>query len=687
MGSRKRRRDQAAETIAAGIASGEELFGGSLEYDHGYRRHIEAHLELSLVDTFRQLPRLVARSVRLAARTDRNATLVVAAAELGQGLTGAFSLLATNEVLVGLFAQGPTPDRVRNALPALIAVAVSGTLTALLRALSTIAAGRLEPKVERAAEVTLMTKVARVEMEKLEDGDFKRLLQSASWGTDASRQMVGYSVGIVNALISLAAASVVLTVLHPVLLPLLFLITLPQAWGAVRDARRRYRSTQAWIDHNRQQAELAWHLRDRESAQEVRVHGVGRYLLHHYRRMAAAGEAEAGRLARAEAVTDLGSSALSGLASLLTYLVLGWLVLNGHTGLAASGTAVLAIRTGTGGLGRLVTQVQMTYRQSLYLADYERACVLADEHAIPEGGVPVERFPDEIALEEVSYTYADREKPAVDAVSLTIRRGQIVALVGENGSGKTTLAKLIAGLYRPQAGRILWDGTDDGRLDRDDLFRHVALVSQSFTEWPFTAAANIAIGRPRGPADSPGPADLPGPAAAPQPALVSAAEYAEADAVIDELPKGWRTLLDRSYVGGVALSGGQWQRMVLARARFRDAALVIADEPTSALDARSEIAAFAKIRELADRGQTVILITHRLASTRLADRIFVLDHGRLTEQGSHPELMASGGGYAEMYTMQAAQYADGKGSKGDKDGAARPAGADRAANGDGRVSR
>ncbi|MEU8134721.1 ABC transporter ATP-binding protein [Streptodolium elevatio] len=651
----RRRRDRAAEAIAAGVASGQELFGGNLEMDHAYYRHNTAHLELTLLDTFRQLPRLVAQSVRLAWQADRSAMLMVAAAELGQGLTSAFSLLATNQVLVGLFAQGPTPDRVRNALPALVAVAISGALTAVLHAVSTVAAGRLEPKVERAAEVTLMTKVARVEMRTLEDGDFKRLLQSAAWGTDASRRMIGHSVGIVNALISLAAASAVLTVLHPILLPLLILITLPQAWGAVRDARRRYRSTQAWIDHGRQQSELSWHLKDRNSAQEVRVHGVGAYLLHHYRRMAAAREAEETRLARAEAVTGLASSSLSGLASLLTYAVLGWLVLSGRTDLAASGTAVLAIRTGTGGLSRLVTEVQATYRQSLYLADYERACHLCDKHAIPEGGTPVEDFPARITVENVSYTYPDREKPAIDGVSLTLDRGEIIALVGENGSGKTTLAKLIAGLYRPDDGRILWDGTDDNDLNRDDLFSQVALVSQSFTEWPFTAAANITIGRPRTSPAQPGrPKPRPG---FPDARLTSAAEYAEADSVIDELPKGWGTLLDRSYVGGVALSGGQWQRLVLARARYRDAALIIADEPTSALDARSEIAAFAKIRSLADAGQTVILITHRLASTRLADKIYVLDHGRLIEHGNHSTLMHANGAYADMYTLQAAQYA------------------------------
>lgn len=657
---RRRRRDQAAETIAAGVASGEELFGGSLAYEHAALRHEKTLRDTSLLATFRHLPRLVGQSVRLAWHTDRPAVVAVAAAELGRGASSAFSLLATNQVLVELFSSGATPDRVRSALPSLIAVGAAGIVTALLGAVSTVASGRLQPRIERAAEVALMTRVARVEMATLEQGDFKRLLQSASWGTDASRMMVSHSIGIINAILSLAAAATVLTVLHPLLLPLLVLITLPQAWGSVRDARRRYESVQRWIDHNRQQTEVAWHLKHLGSGPEIRVHGVGRYLLHHYQRMAAASEAEDTRLARAEAVTELTSSALSGLATALTYLVLGWLTWTGRTDLAASGTAVLAIRTGTGGLGHLVQQVQATYKQSLYLGDYERACAIADAHAIPTGGLPVPHFPDTVRLDGVAYTYDGRATPAVDAVSLTIKRGQIIALVGENGSGKTTLAKIIAGLYRPQSGRILWDDVDDTQLDRDELFARVALVSQSFTEWPFTAAANVRIGRAAPPPEG----TLPPPRAngdqpedpAISPALSAAARYAGADEVVEELPARWNTLLDRSYVGGVALSGGQWQKVVLARARYRDADLVIADEPTSALDARAEIEAFDRIRRLADEGRTIILITHRLASTRLADHIYVLDHGRLVEDGTHGELLTLGGRYAEMYRLQAAQY-------------------------------
>jgi ATP-binding cassette subfamily B protein len=641
--SGRERRDAAAETLAAGIASRTELFGGKLHYDSGYNRHESAAAESSFVATFRRLPRLISRSFKLAWAADRAALVAVAVAQIGQGVAAAFGLLAANQVLIQLFAGGPTPDRVRAALPALAFVAGAGMVAVLLTAVTTAATGRLEPKVERTAEVELLRRVIRVEMTTIEDAEFKRLLQSARFGTDATRRMVSYSIAVVNALVALAAAGSVLAILHPLLLPMLLLIIVPEAWGTVRSARRRYRSVQAWLDHARGQGEIAWQLVQRGPAQEVRVHGAGEYLLDHYRRMAAASEAEQTRLARAQAGTDLATSALSGLATGATYVLLGWLLLSGRAELAASGTAVIAIRTGTMNLATLVRQVNQLYESSLFYLDLEEVCAEADRRAIPHGGVVIERFPDRVEVEGVTFTYPDRDKPALDDVTLTVERGQIVALVGENGSGKTTLAKLIAGLYRPDAGRITWDGVDLVAADRASVFEHVALVPQDFTQWPFTARANVTIGRPR--------------SASPEEALDRAADYAETDRVVGDLPKGWDTLLDRGFTGGVQLSGGQWQRIVLARARFRDAPLLICDEPTAALDPRAEIEAFDRIRELARMGMTIVLITHRLASVRHADRIHVLDHGKLVEQGTHAELLAAGNLYAEFFGLQAAQYA------------------------------
>jgi ATP-binding cassette subfamily B protein len=255
------------------------------------------------------------------------------------------------------------------------------------------------------------------------------------------------------------------------------------------------------------------------------------------------------------------------------------------------------------------------------------------------GTVPVEPL-RRLSVDRVSLTYPDRPEPAIREVSLRIEAGQTIAFVGENGSGKTTLAAMIAGL-RTGDGVVTWNGHPLGELDRDGLRDRIAVVTQDYHKWPFTAATNIAIGDPAAP-----------PSAT---RIEAAATLAVAHDMILELPYGYSTLLDRTFAHGQDLSGGQWQRITAARGFLRDAELLIMDEPSSALDPRAEHALFQSIRDRQGRA-TTILITHRLANVRHADVIHVLDHGRLVESGSHDDLMAQGGRYAELFTMQAAGY-------------------------------
>jgi ATP-binding cassette subfamily B protein len=265
----------------------------------------------------------------------------------------------------------------------------------------------------------------------------------------------------------------------------------------------------------------------------------------------------------------------------------------------------------------------------------------------------LDRGPEAVALDGVSFRYPGQEQDAVHDVSLTLRRGEVVALVGENGSGKTTLAKLVTGLYLPTAGTVTWDGRDTARIDAEELWDRVAVVMQEPLRWPVTAENNIRIGRP----DRPDPGDA---------AFTDAAARSGADAVLADLPDGPRTVLSRRFQGGRDLSGGQWQRISVARGLYRDAALVVADEPTAAMDARAEHAAFAALRSMSTAGddgdgRITVLVTHRLANVRHADQIVVLEHGRVTELGTHAQLMARGGTYHELFTLQARAYADGDG--------------------------
>ncbi|MEW2449876.1 ABC transporter ATP-binding protein [Streptomyces parvulus] len=609
----------------------------------GWNQHADAFLELGFRAMLTRLPSLLASSLRLARQADPQAARTVLAAEVGRGLAQAVSLLAVNSVLAGLMAAGPIEERLRGVVPALTAVAAVMLVAALLRAASTYATGRLEPKVERVATERYLERAACVELSAIEDHAFHKLLDTAQYGAASARRMISYGTRVVNAMISLIAAAGVLTVLHPALLPLLVTMTLPSAWSALTLARRRYESFHAWVQHERAGRLLGSLLIEPAAAPEIRVHSVGPFLLRHFRAMAETAEAEQARLARLAARTGLIASAWTGVATAATYATLGGLLLGGAMALSVAGTAVIAVRTGSQSLGTLVVEVNALHEEALFVGDLDRLHVEAAERAIPLGGAALPDDPKEIRFEHVTFGYpGDSTRPALDDVSLSLPLGKIVALVGENGSGKTTLVKLLAGLYTPDLGRITWDGVDAATADRQALAERVAMVAQDFKRWPFTARVNVAVGRSSVPLGDD--------------RVAGAVAEAGAQEVVADLPRGLDTLLARNFSGGHELSGGQWQRVGIARAAYRQGRILIVDEPTAALDARAELEVFEKIRALAGSGQTVVLITHRLASVRHADLVHVLDQGRLVESGTPDELLASGGVYAELYSLQAEQF-------------------------------
>jgi ATP-binding cassette subfamily B protein len=619
------------------------LFGGPLRYDMGWNQHADAFLELNFRAMITRLPSLLASSLRLARQADRRAARTVLAAEAGRGVAQAVSLLAVNSVLGRLMAGGPIEERLRGAVPALVTVAAVMLVAALLRAATTYATGRLEPKVERVATELYLERAAAVELAAIEDHAFHKLLDTAQYGASSARRMIMYGTRVINAMISLVAAAGVLTVLHPALLPLLVTMTLPSAWSALTVARRRYESFHAWVQHARAGRLLGNLLIEPEAAPEIRVHGVGGFLLRHFRAMSETAEAEQARLAGLAARTGLFAAAWTGLATVATYATLGGLLVAGAMALSVAGTAVIAIRTGSQSLDTLVVEVNALHEEALFVGDLQRLYTEAAERAIPIGGKPLPEEPKEIRFENVTFRYpGDSARPALDDVTLSLPLGRIVALVGENGSGKTTLVKLLAGLYTPDRGRILWDGVDAATADRRELAERIAMVAQDFKRWPFTARVNVAIGRSSAPMD--------------EERLAGAIAEAGATDVVADLPRGLDTLLARNFSGGHELSGGQWQRLGIARAAYRRGRILIVDEPTAALDARAELEVFEKIRALAGSGQTVILITHRLASVRHADLVHVLDQGRLVESGTPDELLATGGVYAELYSLQADQF-------------------------------
>ncbi|MFJ2786096.1 MULTISPECIES: ABC transporter ATP-binding protein [unclassified Streptomyces] len=635
-----------APTAEADASESERLlFGGKLTYDQGFAAHSGAWAGLGLWEMGRSLPRQVRLAVRLARDADGRAFALVAGSEIARGLTQAVSLVAVNSLLIALLAPGDIPGRLRAALPAVALVGVLSVIGSVCRSASAAATGVLEPKAQRVATERYLGLVARVELEAIEDDAFHRLMDTAQWGADAARRMVGHCTAVVTSMISLIAAAGVLTVLHPALLPLLMLMALPSAWGSLTMTRHQYTSWHRFVQHVRASKLLSQLLIDQKAAAEVRVHGVAPLLLKHFRLMAETSEVEQTRLAWTGARVNLVADSARGLATLTTYGVLGALLWFGRMDLAIAGTAVLAIRTSSSSITDLVLRITEVQGEALFLADLERLCEEAVDRAVPEGGTDLPGKVDEIRFENVTYTYPGKDEPSLRNVDLVIPHGRTVALVGKNGSGKTTLVSLLSGVRLPSSGRVLWGGVSTTEADRAQVFARVAMVAQDFYRWPFTARVNIGIGRSERPWD--------------EPRVRDAAEYAGADEVIARLPYGLDSLLARGYKRGQEISGGQWQKLGLARARFRHGDLLIVDEPTSALDAAAEQRVFDQIHRLADKGQTTVLITHRLASARHADMIYVLDEGRVVESGTFTALMDPGtgtGAFRDAYELQARQF-------------------------------
>jgi ATP-binding cassette, subfamily B, bacterial len=244
-------------------------------------------------------------------------------------------------------------------------------------------------------------------------------------------------------------------------------------------------------------------------------------------------------------------------------------------------------------------------------------------------------------FKNVSFSYPGNSRRVLDNVSFRLEPSSRIALVGENGQGKTTIVKLLTRLYDPTEGQILLDGVDLREYNLDDLWKEIGVIFQDFTRYEMTASENIAIGQIE---ERNNPFRI-----------RAAAHKSLAEKVIRRLPRGFDQILGSRFEGGVDLSGGEWQKMALARAYLRDAQLLILDEPTAALDARSEHEVFERFAELT-AGKMALLISHRFSTVRMADRILVLEHGRIAEQGKHDQLVRDSGRYAEMFELQAANY-------------------------------
>jgi len=335
-------------------------------------------------------------------------------------------------------------------------------------------------------------------------------------------------------------------------------------------------------------------------------------------------------------------SMLTVLTSGLTFLYVAFRTLGGTISVGGLTLYVQAADGVSQAFSALLGGLQSMYEHQLYLKTLFELLDFQPQVRAPESPVPM-RHPIEEGLEfrHVTYSYEGKDEPALKDVSFKIARGETVAIVGHNGAGKTTLVKLVARLYDPQAGQVLIDGRDVREYDPDELRGEFGVLFQDYVSYQFSARENIGIGRVERLDDTS--------------AIAAAANKSGASAMIEGLPQGYDTVLGKWFDGGVNLSGGEWQKVALGRAFMREAQILILDEPSAALDAKAEYELFTRLRELA-HGRTAIFISHRFSTVRQADRILVFEQGSLIESGTHAELLALGGRYAELFNLQAASY-------------------------------
>ena len=625
------------------------LIGSAEMVTPSWARGYEDQARAGVWTVARAAPRTMALLVALAWRASARLTVLALVAQVAAAVSAALGFLATASVFTRLLAEGPTPHRLLAALPALALVAAAAIGRGLLQAGVGAVWAELTPLVELRAQDDLYSGLAQVELLAFDDPDFTQLVERTS-----SRAVMSIRIGIsrvadlLTAAVSVLAAVVAVGVLSPVLAPLVVLAALPQAWASLRGALLELASLFRTVAGERRRDVTGELISERANAAEVRAFTAQRILLAEHRRISAELAQDAVRVGRRKNVLVTVGRALGALGALAGYLVLGLLLYTGGIALALAGTAVVAMRAAAQAVGNGVYSVNELYEIGIYVELY-REC-LADIRR-RRRRAPTDRLngdPQVIELTDVSFRYPGQDRDAVTGISLSVRAGEVIALVGENGSGKSTLAKLITGLYLPVEGTVRWDGVGTDTVDPAELHERIAMVMQEPLRWPMSAANNIRIGRLER-ADPEGAA------------FAAAASRSGADAVLNDLPGGEQTLLSPAFHNGRDLSGGQWQRISVARGLYRDAAVVVADEPTSAMDARAEHAVFTALRALSTdpaggRSRITVLITHRLANVRHADKIVVLEHGQVTEQGTHRQLIDRQGMYHQLFRLQAHAY-------------------------------
>jgi ATP-binding cassette subfamily B protein len=522
-------------------------------------------------------------------------------------------------------------------LELLLAIA-SDTLGRLITLVDSLLGDRFTNHVS----LRLMEHATSLDLVSFEDPVFYDKMERARRQTTARLGMLASLAGMAQQLLTLVSLLSAVIFFYPWLLALLVAATIPVFLGETRFAMLNYSMLYRYTPERRELDYLRYLGASNESAKEVKIFGLGQYLSGRARALFERFYADNKHLAVRRA---LHGTLINVIPTAAYYAAYALILLRALAGALTVGDLTLmvgAFSRARSIMESLVSGLVGVSEQALFIQDLFEFFETKPSISSSPDALPVPRpIRSGFEFQNVSFAYPGSDTPVLSNINFRFYPSERIALVGENGAGKTTLVKLLARLYDPTAGRILLDGHDLREYDVDQLRHEIGVIFQDYMRYDLLALENIGVGRV---------AELDDEAR-----IQLSAEKSLAAAVISKLPAAYRQMLGRRFEGGVDLSTGQWQKIALARAYMRDAQILILDEPTASLDARAEFEVYRRFVDLT-AGKMAVLISHRFSTVRMADRILVLEQGRIVEHGSHQQLVALGGKYAELFDLQAAGY-------------------------------
>lgn len=499
----------------------------------------------------------------------------------------------------------------------------------------------LSDRLTMRSSVRLMEHAATLDLETFEDAGFQDKLERARRQSSGRMTLMGQVFGQMQDLLTVTTLGAGLVIYNPWLILLVIVALVPAFVGEAHFNAKSYALDFARTPERRELDYVRQTAASVETAKEVKIFGLNRFLTDRYRVLSESFYAANRRIAQARA---LWGGVFTAVGTLGYYVAYAWIILATLDGVLTLGD--LTFLSGSflrlrGLLQGILSSFSATAAQALYLDDLFSFFQITPRVLSPARPLALGPIRQGFVFDNVGFKYPGAQDWAVRGLSFTLHAGETLALVGENGAGKTTIVKLLARLYDPVEGRITLDGHDLRDYDLDALRGAIGVIFQDFVRYNMTAADNIAVGRIDHRDD--------------RARVVDAATRSMAAPVIERLTEGYDQMIGKRFRNGVELSGGEWQKLAIARAYMRGAEVLILDEPTAALDARAEYEVFQRFKELS-LGRTAILISHRFSSVRMADRILVLSGGRVEASGSHDALLAQKGRYADLFELQASGY-------------------------------